>query len=234
MKLSIVFDDNPANPALKTGFGFACLVESAGEKILFDTGSDGEILLYNLKALGIKAEEIGLVVLSHEHWDHIDGLGKFLASGARPAVYLPASFTETYKQNLRSQGARVFEVREMMRITAGIHTTGEAPGAMTEQSLACETERGLALITGCAHPGIVRIIEQARKIRRDVHIALGGFHLRALEAPALMDIIEDLRRLGVAKVCPVHCSGDLTRRLFHQAYGGNCILGGAGTVIEID
>ena len=72
MKLTIVYDNN-AKPGLKAGGGFSCLVENK-KNILFDTGDNGAKLIYNLKKLNKNINDIDYVVLSHEHWDHIDGL----------------------------------------------------------------------------------------------------------------------------------------------------------------
>ena len=75
MKIIIVYD-NEANASLKSGWGFSCLIETK-EKILFDTGDSGENLIYNLRQLNIKPENIAAVVISHNHWNHTGGLKKF-------------------------------------------------------------------------------------------------------------------------------------------------------------
>jgi len=77
MRITIVYD-NEACPGLKSDWGFSCLVE-AGERILFDTGPTGEELIFNMERLGIKAQSISKVVISHNHWDHAGGLEKLLA-----------------------------------------------------------------------------------------------------------------------------------------------------------
>jgi 7,8-dihydropterin-6-yl-methyl-4-(beta-D-ribofuranosyl)aminobenzene 5'-phosphate synthase len=51
MKITIVFDNYLHNPELKTEWGFSCLIEGFEKNILFDTGSDGEILLENMQKL---------------------------------------------------------------------------------------------------------------------------------------------------------------------------------------
>ncbi len=50
LKLTILYD-NPGDPRLQSGNGFAALVEYGGHSVLFDTGEDGSILLDNMRQL---------------------------------------------------------------------------------------------------------------------------------------------------------------------------------------
>ncbi len=91
------------------------------------------------------------------------------------------------------------------------------------------------VITGCAHPGIVKIAERARQILpdRDLHLLMGGFHLGSSSEHTLKSIIEQFRYFKVQKVAPSHCSGDRCRYLFKKEYKENYIESGAGRVIEL-
>jgi 7,8-dihydropterin-6-yl-methyl-4-(beta-D-ribofuranosyl)aminobenzene 5'-phosphate synthase len=104
-----------------------------------------------------------------------------------------------------------------------------------EQSLVVETNRGLVVITGCAHPGIVEIVAEAKEMRgQEVHLVMGGFHLVRVSEATIREIVEDFRELGGQKVAPCHCSGDLARSAFEAAYEENFILAGVGKRLEID
>jgi 7,8-dihydropterin-6-yl-methyl-4-(beta-D-ribofuranosyl)aminobenzene 5'-phosphate synthase len=100
--------------------------------------------------------------------------------------------------------------------------------------LALKTPEGLVLITGCAHPGIVSIVEKAREISGEdtVCLVVGGFHLGGEPPSRIKSIARELRLLSVQKVAPCHCSGDGTRRLFKEEYGVDCIECGVGRVIR--
>src|SRR6056297_3602522 len=78
MKLTILYDNTVFNRELTPDWGFAALVEAHGRKILFDTGSDGDILLKNMQKLGIHPAEVDEVFISHAHFDHVGGLSSFL------------------------------------------------------------------------------------------------------------------------------------------------------------
>jgi len=172
-------------------------------------------------------------VLSHIHHDHTGGLKGFLDRNSAVQVYLPASFPDDFKRDVRKSGAEIVEVKGRCEICEGLYSTGEMNGGVREQSLICETPRGIVVITGCAHPGIVRIVEEAGKTGEDIYLVMGGFHLGGKSSEVLQNIVDRFKELGVAKVCPCHCTGGDARELFLKAYGENCILGGVGSRLEV-
>lgn len=233
--LTIVYDNYSFASELKTAWGFSCLVEGMEKTILFDTGGDGKILLSNMQKLGITPGKIDIVVLSHIHGDHTGGLSSFLTSNPRVSVYLPQSFPESFKKAIREVGAEVIEVKEPLKICDNVYSTGEMGMWIKEESLIIKTATGLVVITGCAHPGIVKIVKKAKEIAEDkVYLVLGGFHLMGATRGRINRIIQEFREEKVKKVAPCHCSGDLTRKLFQEAYKKDFILAGVGKKIKID
>ena len=107
MKLTTVYDNEVYLEVSATGltseWGFSCLIEVSGERILFDTGGDGSILLRNMERLGIDPEDLTTIVLSHEHWDHTGGLSDLLMTNRDAEVYLLASFSESFKERSKIQ-----------------------------------------------------------------------------------------------------------------------------------
>ncbi|RLC62212.1 MAG: MBL fold metallo-hydrolase [Chloroflexota bacterium] len=231
MKLATVYDNRSLYPHLASRWGFACLV---GDDLLFDTGGDGHTLLSNMAKMGIDPSRIGTVVLSHAHGDHTGGLGSLLGTGVRPTVYVPRSFPSRFKADVRSL-TRLVEVREPLEIRPGVHTTGEVGRGLVEQALAVETEKGLVVITGCAHPGVVEMVRHARQIGEgEVYLVLGGFHLGGVSGRRVERIIADFRRLGVQKVAPCHCTGDRAIEIFAEEYGEDFIRVGVGMVLDVE
>ena len=232
--ITIVYDNNKYDNQLTTAWGFSCVVKLPGETILFDTGGDGIILLNNMAKLGIKPGEIEAVVLSHIHGDHTGGLDEFLKQNSQVTVYMPLSFPQRMKQNVESCGANVKEVHEPQELLEGVFSTGELDGGVREQSLLVRTSRGLVVITGCAHPGVVNIVKRAKEVTGDkVYLVMGGFHLLGASPSRLSHIAESLGALGVEKVAPCHCSGDEARELFSDYFGENYIDSGVGKEIII-
>ena len=227
--ITIVFDNYRSEPDLVTAWGFACVVEGLEETILFDTGGNGGILLHNMQTLGIEPETIDTVVLSHFHGDHVDGLPSFLDQNSDVRVFAPACFPSPFDQSVRDAGAELIEVDEACAVCPGATSTGEIMGYPREQGLIVETPEGPVLITGCAHPGIVPMAEVAREITaNDLALVMGGFHMLRAGNAQIRDTIAQLVALGVKRVAPSHCSGDLTRTLFQEAFGEDFILAGVG------
>jgi 7,8-dihydropterin-6-yl-methyl-4-(beta-D-ribofuranosyl)aminobenzene 5'-phosphate synthase len=62
---------------------------------------------------------------------------------------------------------------------------------------------------------------------------MGGFHLGGSSQAEINMIITRLKKMGVKKVAPSHCTGDTAIRMFHNAWQKDFIEGGLGSVIEI-
>lgn len=106
---------------------------------------------------------------------------------------------------------------------------------IAEQSLVMKTEKGLVIITGCAHPGIIRIIEQAQFLFDEpIRLVLGGFHLSGKSQAEIDAILSDFQRLEVSQVGPSHCTGDQAIARFASQYGENFLKIGAGKIIRLD
>ena len=231
--LITVYDNYQHETGMQTGWGFGCVVK-ADKTILFDTGGDSPALLDNMGKAGIDPKDIDLVVLSHIHGDHTGGLAGFLERNPNVTVYIPASFPDSFRDSISQAGARHVDVSGPVKITESVGTTGELGTWIKEQSLLISSPKGLIVVTGCAHPGIVHIVEEAKRVTgKDVYLVIGGFHLGGASNETLRDIIASFRRLGVQKAAPCHCSGDRARQLFREEYGEDYIANGVGKVIEV-
>jgi 7,8-dihydropterin-6-yl-methyl-4-(beta-D-ribofuranosyl)aminobenzene 5'-phosphate synthase len=71
-------------------------------------------------------------------------------------------------------------------------------------------------------------------LNRKIVLVMGGFHLTGASAGEIRLIIARLKAQGVEKVGPCHCTGDLARRLFREAYGEDFLDVGVGRVLTID
>ncbi len=233
-RLTIVFNNIPYATNIRTGWGFACLIEGFQQTILFDTGGDGDILLSNMKGLGIDPGIVSVIILSHIHADHCGGLERFLRQNPEVSIYLPESFPASFRQEIQDYGAHVKTVGTPRRLFAQVYSTGEMGKLIKEQSLILETPKGLAIITGCAHPGIVQIVEKAKGLlKKDIYIVIGGFHLMGTSTTRIREIIQELKDLGVEKVAPSHCTGEKAIGLFKKGWGKNFVEAGCGAVISL-
>jgi 7,8-dihydropterin-6-yl-methyl-4-(beta-D-ribofuranosyl)aminobenzene 5'-phosphate synthase len=213
MKITIVYDNEVIQPGLASGWGFSCLIETESRApILFDTGGDGATLLYNMRELGIDPKGIAKVIISHAHGDHTGGLRSLLEVNDIAEIYLPSSLSGLIP------GRKVTPVRQPVQIAEGVFSTGELKGV--EQSLAIRTEKGIVVVTGCAHPGVSEILKAASRFGSICGI-IGGLHG-----------FDDFKRLkGLSLICPCHCTQHKSEilRLFPDS-GREC---GAGLRLEI-
>ncbi len=234
-ELVIVYDNNPFDDRLRTAWGFSCLIRLATKTILFDTGADSPTLLHNMRQLEIDPGEVDIVVLSHIHGDHVGGLSGFLEQNHAVTVCLPQSFSDSFKDEVKSLGAKVEEVFEARELFSGVYTTGELGNGIKEQALIVTTSKGMVIITGCAHPGVVNIIQVAKDIvpADTVYLVMGGFHLGGASSAQIESIIQEFSRLSVENVAPCHCSGVETRRLFEESYGVGYVESGVGKRVPL-
>lgn len=70
--------------------GYSALVEANGQRILFDTGNNGEVLRANARAKGVDLTKLDFVVLSHRHSDHMGGLAYLLKINPKVRIYAPS------------------------------------------------------------------------------------------------------------------------------------------------
>jgi len=230
--ITIVYDNYPYQEGLETDWGFACLIHGTKKTILFDTGTNGSILLANMEKLNIDPKEIDTVVLSHIHTDHTGGLNNFLGKNSDVTVYLPISFPQSFRDSITSYGATIVEIDESLEICPDVFSTGQLGTSIKEQSLIIKTNQGSVVITGCAHPGIVEIVKKSKDVINDnTYLVLGGFHLFDTNKSEIEKIISDFRDLRVSQAGPSHCSGDTARELFEQEYQKNYINIGVGKEI---
>jgi 7,8-dihydropterin-6-yl-methyl-4-(beta-D-ribofuranosyl)aminobenzene 5'-phosphate synthase len=164
ISLTIVYDNNPYKEGLTAEWGFSCLIKGAEKTILFDTGGKGTVLLANMNKLGINPKEVDLVVLSHLHYDHVGGLGGLLQRNRETTVFIPASFQARFKDDLINSGVQTIVIQDPAPICKGVYSTGELGMWIKEQALILHTDKGMLVITGCAHPGIVEIIKTAKNL----------------------------------------------------------------------
>ncbi|MFO7935529.1 MAG: MBL fold metallo-hydrolase [Bacteroidales bacterium] len=211
MKITITYDNTAFRPELKADWGFAAFIESDGHHILFDTGTDGSILLDNMRKLDIDPSDVEEVFISHNHFDHVGGLPAFLEKNNDVKIYAPPSLRKV--KNARE----VVRLDEPMELHDHIFSTGELDSI--EQSMAVETDKGLVLVVGCSHPKMKHILDAASHFGR-IHAIVGGMH-----GFSEYELFKDLEL-----ICPTHCTQHIAE--IRSRYPDQYTEGGAGKIIE--
>ena len=232
-----VIYDNKARKGLVSGWGFSCLIDG---KVLFDTGSDPVPLLANMERLMVDPREIMSVVISHDHWDHTGGLWEILRIRKGIKVYAVRSFSEEFKRAVKELGGKICYADNPTEISKNIFVTGEIAGEykgepIGEQAIVIKGQKGFSIVTGCAHPGIVEmlsVIKNDMEIKK-IYMVFGGFHLEKASSDRVREIIEELKKMGVSKTGPSHCTGEKARRVFKGKFHENFIPVKAGHIIQL-
>lgn len=242
--------------------GVSFLVEVEGKKILFDTASYAEPILFNMKLLNLNPRDIDMIVLSHNHFDHTGGLLGILREinrkvpiFAHPEIFkvsfaLEPEFmyagTPRLKEEAEKLGGIWILTRDPITLMPGVFTLGEIKeeekvefekgstglfkiedGRVIEDKvedeigLAINTRKGLVVLAGCAHPGIVSMVKKAIKLSGNdkVYAVLGGFHLINAEDSRIEKTVEAFKELEVKKVYAGHCTGLKAESRFAQELG---------------
>lgn len=232
IEIKIIYDNCKGEKDLQEGWGFSCLVNLGHRKILFDTGADAGAFFANLQKLGIRCSEITDVVYSHKHSDHVAGFQELigmLKEGSR--LFLPKRFPAKRLSIVHTE-----IVEDLKEIDSGVYTLVLKGGLfLYEQALLLETKKGLIVITGCAHPGIVRLLQESqRRLKQPIHLVLGGFHLFRSTPKQIDGIVDQFKALKVQIAAPCHCSGDAAIERFRLAFQDRFYKIGAGTILTIE
>jgi 7,8-dihydropterin-6-yl-methyl-4-(beta-D-ribofuranosyl)aminobenzene 5'-phosphate synthase len=209
LSIRIIYDNTDPEEGFEAQWGFSCVIGGADKTILFDTGGKGDVFVNNLAEAGISPSDIDIVVISHEHWDHIGGLGAFLGKNPEVEVFIPESFSKEFKEGVKGNCSGLVEVKDPVEIIPGVYSTGDMNGPVREQSLALVTDGGAVVITGCAHPGVDRIVEKAIDVTGDKFLfVMGGFHLHGAVKVRLDVLASVFEKCGVKYCGASHCTGD--------------------------
>jgi len=244
----VVLSEVKAMDGFESEHGLAFFIETAHKKILFDTGASG-LFLKNAAILGINPREADMIVLSHGHWDHGNGLEHMEGLSL---VCHPGCFDRRYRKSGKSYlGLSLSEeelrkrydvqtFREPHKLcdhtwflgeiprwnsfeakkTKYILEGGEEDFIMDDSGLATVTDQGLVVISGCAHSGICNMVEYAMSVSGVSKVAaVVGGFHLRAVNNQTRRTITYLKNLGVKQVLPSHCTFDPALSEFHEVFG---------------
>lgn len=236
MRIKILFDKDSRDERFKTGWGISYLVD---DDILFDTGEKFEYLEHNAKLMGVDLGKIKKIVLSSERWEHRGGLGELLKINRDTTVYSCPGIESKLEEKIKNSGVNLVKVDTTIKIRENVYCTGPIYGydggrRIWEQAIVVLTKGKLVLICGCSQPGVVKMIEEVKKIfHKDVKFILGGFHLIEKERRIIKYTVEQIVHSGIEKVGPGHCTGFEGASLLEEVFRNNFIPVEVGREIEI-
>lgn len=120
MRITVLVENTTKEEKLGAEHGLSLYIETAGKRILFDMGQS-TLFEKNAKVLGIDLSQVDFAVLSHGHYDHGGGLGRFLELNGRAPVYLSEyGFGDHYHGKIKYIG-----LDQKLRKEKQIHLIGD-------------------------------------------------------------------------------------------------------------
>ncbi|MEW5691722.1 MAG: MBL fold metallo-hydrolase [Candidatus Hydrogenedentota bacterium] len=217
-------------------WGISFLIE---EDILFDTFGDAYVFLRNLRQMQVDISKIKHIILSHSHWDHISGLWHIINKHKDINVYICPNFKQEIKEKIRASGANVIEVGSFLNICGNVYSTGEIYGKQKgsdiyEQAMVIKTQKGISIVCGCAHPGILNIVNEVKRFfKENIYLIIGGLHLKESTQEQIEEVVHRLKLERIIKIAPTHCTGKIGTNLLAKEYVDNFVQVKQGCVIEI-
>jgi 7,8-dihydropterin-6-yl-methyl-4-(beta-D-ribofuranosyl)aminobenzene 5'-phosphate synthase len=178
---------------------------------------------------------IDILVFSHEHGDHTAGVTSFVKMKTGIPVIMPQSFSRGFQKKMAGSGLKPLLVDAPSSICSDLYTSGEFDYSIPEHALVLDTRKGLVVITGCSHPGIIPMLTKIKTdFNKNIYMVFGGFHLLDKSDKEMQAIIAEMQKLGVVKCGATHCTGEKQTAMIRESFGNNFILLGTGNQVVID
>jgi 7,8-dihydropterin-6-yl-methyl-4-(beta-D-ribofuranosyl)aminobenzene 5'-phosphate synthase len=170
--------------------------------------------------------------------------------------------TIALKDPYERSGGQFIEVDRPMMIAPGTWLTGPVPRRHPERnwsgrgqvrspegdvedtipedmSLVLDTTKGLVLVSGCGHAGLINTLDYARETIRPAtfHAVMGGVHLFSASGETLDWTADQLKRIGLSQFLGSHCTGIETVYVMRDRIGldrSSCVVGAVGSGFDLD
>ncbi len=173
----------------------------------------------------------------------------------RPGRTEPDDLGQLRKEDIEVLGPKVIEVKTAVQIIPGAYVTGNIERVTTyekvppsllikrgerpepddfrgEQAVFFNVKgKGLVVLSGCAHTGIVNAVKHAQKVSatEKIHAVMGGFHLINAKPEVIQNTVSDIKAMKPDYVVPAHCTGFEAIVAFGKDMPNEFILNTAGT-----
>ena len=255
MKVVTLMENTACRDDLCAEHGLSLYLETENHKILFDAGQSASFA-DNAAKLDVDLKAVDFAVLSHGHYDHSGGLGRFLEINETAPVYVSSHAFEPHynaagkylgvdpslqstprirfaaEETALAEGITLHRLDAMPSDTAGLlmEENGERKpdDFRHEQYLLIEEKGKKILISGCSHKGILQIVDAFRP-----DILIGGFHFMKIGDGSVLKAAAE-KLLGYETVYYTgHCTGQKQYDHLKTIMGDRLHYIAAGTILEL-
>ena len=233
VKIKIIYDDlNDAESGYIIAFGFSALIEFDKKIVLFDAGTKEDVLRNNLYIAGVLPNEIDAVILSHNHYDHANGLSAVMRENSSIPIYVHKYWNNPVRhignpipqENMRmiQNGRKLAEIGDQIYVSNCYQS--QDYGGIYEQACYIEAKDAFILLCGCSHPGLDVFLEDRKNLGIDTDKALhimGGFHGFEFDNERVKQLNPYIRSIVI-----FHCTRNITT--FQSQFQENCSIGTIG------
>lgn len=254
MKIVTLIENTSCRENVSFEHGLSLYIETKNHKILFDAGQSAAFA-DNAEKLGVNLKDVDFAVLSHGHYDHSGGLGRFLEINQNAPVYVSShAFEPHYSTNgyigvnpalrdsnqiryvaeetMLAEGITLHQLKMLPMDTAGlmVEEKGERKpdDFRHEQYLLLEEKGKRILISGCSHKGILQIVDAFRP-----DILIGGFHFMKIESETTLEAAAKKLLEYDTVYYTGHCTGQKQYDYLKEIMGERLHYISAGTVLEL-
>ncbi len=255
--LSILIESDEGNVLLDAGKGSSCVYNA--DTLGIDLRCVSKIVLSHghfdhtgglhdvLRRMRRKIE----IIAHPDVWQ-----AKFSLRKGEQGKYIGIPFSRAELENL---GAEFVPSKGPVQISRSMVTTGEIPlvtefeavdsalfvrdegglrpdPVMDDQALIVKTARGLVVLLGCAHRGLVNTLLHAMSLTGEARIlaVIGGSHLLDAQQEQILQTVAALREFGVRMMGLCHCTDLRAMSFLSQQFGDEFIFCKAGSIVEFD
>lgn len=255
MRIVTLMENTSCREDLCFEHGLSLYLEMGEYRILFDAGQSAAFA-DNAEILGVELRKADFAVLSHGHYDHSGGMGKFLEINERAPLYVSRwAFEPHYNSGGKylgveaslQQNSRIRYVAEETELAAGITllrletAPADTAGLLTEENgkrkpddfrheqyLLLEEQGKRILISGCSHKGILQIVDAFRP-----DILIGGFHFMKIEEERkLAEAAKQLLKYDTVYYTG-HCTGQKQYDYLKSVMGDRLHYIATGTILQL-
>lgn len=161
---------------------------------------------------------------------HLEGLGASFHLSAEPQKVAPGVLTTGVVPR-----ETPFETGDQTLLVGHEDGTCSRDPLSDDLSLVVEGETGLVVLLGCAHSGLVNILNHVRKLvpEKPVIAVVGGTHLGMCREEQMAATIKAVADLGVQRIGASHCTGLAGAARLKEALGDSFFFAGVGAVLEV-